>query len=284
MTCVKDILMKFSKINEFFKYARELKGDSLFNVSSSAGISYQSLQKYEKGQSALSKETLKRIAETLSINMEYVEGRSNYPFKNENGLIKMFIQEKLLYESFEPLYWIASLNKRIQILTLIAPGPERLKTYIGLPLIYAMAFTDSYNNIFILRRKKERDIINWAGEFPLPIVKLTKISQLNNSILSIAQAGLKERTYEKIRDWHSLSRTDIEPYFKKANLVEDANSVEIDLSYTVEEKNQRDIQRSIGIEALSELDFLIIKAMRENEVTHADVLKYIKSNKLTANK
>jgi transcriptional regulator with XRE-family HTH domain len=269
--------MKDLKINEFYKYARDLKGDSLASVASRAGISYQSLQKYEKGESTLSRETLRRIAAILSINMEYVEGRSNYPFSSENALIKMFVQEKLLFESFEPLYWIAGLNKRIKILTLIAPNSEGLKTHIGLPLIYALSFADSYNNIFILRRKKERDIINWAGEFPNPIVKLTKISQVNNSILSIAQAELKVKTYEKIKNWNSLSRADIEPYFKKANLIEEANSVEIDLSFTTEEKNQRDIQRSIGIEALSELDFMIIKAMRDNKVSHADILKYIKS-------
>ena len=177
------IFMDKLSVNKLFKLVRELTGKTQPEVSASAKITYQSLQQFEKGQASLSKETLKMMAKALYINPEYIDDTSLYPFKSNGRLIKMFMPDGLIFDNLEPLYFLSKLNKQMRIITLIAPFPE-LKRFsnIGLPLIYAIALKDDHNNVFLFRRKKEKDIFNLSSDYPSPIVKLTKISQENKSV------------------------------------------------------------------------------------------------------
>jgi len=108
----------------------------------------------------------------------------------------MFMPDGVVFDNLEPLYFLSKLNKQLRMITLIAPFPE-LKRFsnIGLPLIYAILLKDDHNNIFLFRRKKEKDIFNLSSDYPSPIVKLTKISQENKSVHIHCSERIIERRF-----------------------------------------------------------------------------------------
>lgn len=259
------------QIHDVVKKTRDALGKTQDDIAGVVKIKRQALQRFEKGRGGLPPDTLRKIADLIHLDPDYVAGTSLYPFRKSKNLIKMFIQEGLLLEGLEPLYWISEFNKKINLVALIASVPE-LKRYknLGLPLVYALTFTDDIGNVFLLRRKKERDIINLAGDFPHPIVKLIS----TNCILTFSQADIGRDLYAKIRDWDAVSRRDIEDVFKKLDFVE------VSPPGTFEEQKQLKLQRSMGIEPLSELDLLIIKAMRDERVPHESILKFLRGGNL----
>lgn len=264
--------MKNLTLNELFKFVRELTGQTQVDVSSAAGITHQSLLKFEKGQASLKKETLKGMAVALSINSEYIDGKSSYPFNNRTGLIKMFATEGGIFQSLlEPLYFVAEFNHRIDLIFLIAPNDIENKLFrkLGLLWIFALAFTDGHGNIFLLRGKKEKHLINLAVGIPSLIFKILE----SNCLFAIAQHKADKYLFDKIRAWNDVSREDIEPLFHEVNF----NEVNKEISD--DEGEQLKVQREKTMKPLSELDLVIIQSMRAEKLSHDEVLKFIKSAK-----
>lgn len=257
-------------VNKLFKLVRELTGSTQPEVSASAKIAYQSLQQFEKGQVSLSKETLTMMAKALCINPEYIDDDSVYPFKSEGRLIKMFMPDGFIFDNFQPLYSILRLNKQLRMITLVAPFPELKRfTNIGLPLIYAITLKDDHDNIFLFRRKKEKDIFNLSGDYPSPIVKMTKISQEYNCILSIAQKELPRDIFDKIRNWNMLSIEDIK------DLIDEEIKFTKLFEPTEAEVLQLELQRTMGIESLSGYELMLINEIRMKDVAIEKVSKML---------
>ena len=258
-------------VGKLFKLVRELTGKTQPEVSASAKITYQSLQQFEKAQASLSKETLKMMAKALYINPEYIDDTSLYPFKSNGRLIKMFMPDGLIFDNLEPLYLLSKLNKQLRMITLIAPFPE-LKRFsnIGLPLIYAILLKDDHNNVFLFRRKKEKDIFNLSADYPSPIVKLTKISQENKSVISFAQKELSRDVFDKIREWNSLSIADIK------YLIDEETTFTKLFEPTEAEIFQLELQRTMGIESLSRYELMFINEIRTKDIAIEKVSKMLK--------
>ena len=257
-------------IGRLFKLVRELTGCTQPDISASANITYQSLQQFEKGQASLSKESLKMMAKALYINPEYIADGSVYPFKSDGRLIKMFMPDGLIFDNFKPLYSIFRLNKQLRMITLIAPFPELKKfTNIGLPLIYAIVLKDDHDNVFLFRRKKEKDIFNLSGDYPSPIVKLTKISQEYKCSLSIAQKELKRDVFEKIRDWTLLSIEDLK------DLIDEEIKFMKLFEPTEAEVLQLELQRTMGIGCLSAYELMLIDEIRTKNIAIEKVSKIL---------
>ena len=258
-------------VNKLFKFVRELTGKTQPEVSASAKITYQSLQQFEKGQASLSKETLKLMAKTLYINHDFIDDSAKYPFKSSGRLIKMIVPDGVLFDNFEPLYFLSKLNKQLRMITLIAPFPE-LKRFsnIGLPLIYAILLKDDHNNVFLFRRKKEKDIFNLSSDYPSPIVKLTKISQENKSVISIAQKEISRDVFDKIREWNSVSMADIK------YLINEETAFTKLFEPTESEITQLELQRSIGVENLSSYELMLINEIRTKDIAIEKVSRMLK--------
>ncbi|HYA14872.1 MAG TPA: helix-turn-helix transcriptional regulator [Syntrophales bacterium] len=249
-------------------------GRTQVEVSSAAGIAQPSLQKYEKGQASLSKEVLIKMGETICLDPEYISGRAQYPFKSSSGLIKMFAQEGEIFKSLlDPLYLVADFSSKIDLICLVAPAEMLSKIYrkISLPWIFALAFKDDRDNIFLIRGKKERDLINLAVSFPALIFNILK----SKCVFSIAQKEVTKKLFDKIRNWGAVSRKDIAALFAEKDV--DFKEVNKDLTYS--EARQLIAQRNILRDTLSELDLVVIKAMREEKVSHEAVLKFINSRR-----
>lgn len=260
-------------LNELFKFVRESMGRTQVEVSSSAGIAQPSLQKYEKGQASLSKEALLKMGATICLDPEYISGRSQYPFKS-GGLIKMFAQQGGIFKSLlDPLYLVADFSSKIDLICLVAPAEMLSKIYrkIGLPWIFALAFRDDRDNIFLIRGKKEKDLINLAVSFPALIFYILK----SKCVFSIAQKEVTKRLFDRIRNWDAVSRKDIAALFTE----EDMDFKEVNKDLTYDEARQLIAQRNILRNTLSELDLIVIKAMREERVGHEAVLKFINSRR-----
>ena len=258
-------------VNKLFKLVRELTGKTQPEVSAGAKITYQSLQQFEKGQASLSKETLKLMAKGLYVNPAYIDDTVSYPFKSNGRLIKMFMPDGVVFDNLEPLYFLSKLNKQLRMITLIAPFPE-LKRFsnIGLPLIYAILIKDDHNNIFLFRRKKEKDIFNLSADYPSPIVKLTKISQENKSVISFAQKELSRNVFDKIREWNSLSIADIK------YLIDEETTFTKLFEPTEAEIFQLELQRTMGIESLSRYELMFINEIRTKDIAIEKVSKMLK--------
>lgn len=257
-------------VNKLFKLVRELTGYTQPGVSASAKIAYQSLQQFEKGQVSLSKETLTMMAKALYINPEYIDDDSVYPFKSDGRLIKLFMPDGLVFDNLEPLYFLSKLNRQMRMITLVAPFPELKRfTNIGLPLIYAITLKDDHDNIFLFRRKKEKDIFNLSGDYPSPIVKLTKISQEYKCVLSIAQKELSRDVFDKIRDWNLLSIKDIK------DLIDTEIKFTKLFEPTEAEVLQLERQRTIGIENLSGYELMLINEIRTKDIAIEKVSKML---------
>jgi transcriptional regulator with XRE-family HTH domain len=261
------------RLNELFKFVRESIGRTQVEVSSAAGITQPSLQKYEKGQASLSKEVLIKMAESICLDPEYISGKSQYPFKS-NGLIKMFAQEGGVSKSLlDPLYFVADFSSKIDLICLVAPADLLNKLYkrLGLPWIFALAFRNDRDSIFLLRGKKEKELVNLAVSFPALIFNILK----SKCVFSIAQKEVAKGLFDKIRKWDTVSRKDIGTLFTEKDI--DFKEVNKDLTYN--EARQLIAQRNILRDTLSELDLIVIKAMREERVSHEELLKFINSRK-----
>jgi transcriptional regulator with XRE-family HTH domain len=248
--------MKNTTINELFKIIRKFTGRTQVELTSTAGISYQSLQKFEKGQISISKDILKKMAEVIYISPDFIDGKSSYPFNRPTDLITMIAPEGGIFEPLlAPLYFVAEFNNRIDLIFLIAPKDIENKLFrkLGLLWIFALAFRDSHGNIFFLKGRKEKDLINLAVGIPSLIFKILE----SNCLFSIAQLKTDKDLFEKIRtDWNDVSRGDIEPLFHEVNF----NEVNKELSD--DEGEQLKIQREKAMKPLSELDLVIIQSMR----------------------
>jgi len=260
------------KINEIFKRVREYQGRKQHEIAHLAGITHQSLSGFESEISTLSKNTQKEIAGHLGLNPDYIDGGVVNPFKSDR-LIKVLIKEGILFENFEPLYFVAQFSSRITLIGLIAPPEVMKKLYrkLGITWIFAITFADSLGNIFLLRGK--RDLINFAVDWRNLRRKISKVSVESNCLFSISQYVADKDLFEKIRVWDPVSKKDIEPLFHNVDFKE------VNKEWTEDEEKQLTSQRSLQLDTLSELDLIIIKSMRDEKVSHDEILKFIKSKK-----
>jgi hypothetical protein len=101
-------------------------------------------------------------------------------------------------------------------------------------------------------------------------VKLTKISQENKSVISIAQKELSKDVFDKIREWNSLSIADI-----KYLIEEETNFTKL-FEPTEAEIVQLELQRKIGVENLSSYELMLINEIRTKDIAIEKVSRMLK--------
>jgi hypothetical protein len=101
-------------------------------------------------------------------------------------------------------------------------------------------------------------------------VKLTKISQENKSVISIAQKELSKDVFDKIREWNSLSIADI-----KYLIDEEIKFTKL-FEPTEAEIFQLELQRTMGIESLSRYELMFINEIRTKDIAIEKVSKMLK--------
>jgi hypothetical protein len=101
-------------------------------------------------------------------------------------------------------------------------------------------------------------------------VKLTKISQENKSVISIAQKELSRDVFDKIREWNLLSIADI-----KYLINEEITFTKL-FEPTEAEIVQLELQRNIGVENLSSYELMLINEIRTKDIAIEKVSKMLK--------
>ena len=101
-------------------------------------------------------------------------------------------------------------------------------------------------------------------------MKLTKISQENKSVISIAQKELSKDVFDKIREWDSLSITDIK------YLIDEETTFTKLFEPTEAEIVQLELQRNIGVENLSSYELVLINEIRTKDIAIEKVSKMLK--------
>jgi hypothetical protein len=189
----------------------------------------------------------------------------------------VFATEGKIFKTLEPLNFVVQFNRRIRMISLIAPPEKINKLYskLGIPWIFAVAFSDDEKNIFLIRGKKE--LINLAVDWPILMSQIIK----SKCVFAIAQKEAGMDLFDKIRTLDVLSRDDIEPLFLEVNFdnVNKELTDNVNKELTDDEEEQLEVQRKYAMKPLSELDLIIIRSMREGRVSHEEILNFIKSKR-----
>lgn len=112
---------KGKKVEQLIKEIRKARGMSQMKLAEMVGVSYQQIQKYEKGISKISIERLEQISKALDIPI-------NLFFQSEKGMVsetpaiygKMTDDEKLLLQLFRKIKDKKSKNAILEFLKTLA--------------------------------------------------------------------------------------------------------------------------------------------------------------------
>ena len=231
-------------------------------------LTQAALSAYEANRSSISRVKLRRIAQVINMNPDFVDDNTTNLFSNREGLILLY--EKgggLLRSSLESLFLIIKFHKRVQLIALVAPPDVIRKPYKAARIkwIFAVAARDEAGNVFVIRGRK--DLINLIVELP-SFKRTLAASREPNSIVSMAEREADERLFALIRDCE-VSRGDIKRIFRKESFDEvgSPGTGYGNIHLTDDEKKEVLFQRNIEMRTPTELDLVLIKVMNEKKVT-----------------
>lgn len=220
-----------------FEITRKALGLSQLDVAGTVKIDRSAISHFEAGRATISSDKLHDMASLLHINPDYIDGKSEIPFKSDD-LIKFYV--KGLIPELEALYILILYNQQLELISLIPPMNilERLKTLpsfrtlaalfdthtlFGL-MIYAVAARDAENNIFLVRHKNPNEFLIWGKQDLKSLVSNTIIATGKNpEKIVFTRQEITRELYEKIRSWNNIKRKDIEPLFTKQSREEYVN-------------------------------------------------------------
>ena len=141
-----------------FRLARVLQGKTLAEVATSAGITHQSVNAFEKGIASLSIETLQKMAVAININPEYLTDPNVNPFLSDE-IIKMEIPENLFIPGldFQIFRFLAEKNSKLKFCFLFSNTILAKKLLRGTVFenpVWAIACQDDVKNVFLFKRRR----------------------------------------------------------------------------------------------------------------------------------
>jgi len=89
------------KVGELIRKIRDAKGITQMELAEKVGISYQQIQKYEKGKSSISLCRLKQIAEALDVELSDFLQQFEYVSESPTLYRELSEDEKKLLRSWE---------------------------------------------------------------------------------------------------------------------------------------------------------------------------------------
>lgn len=226
----------------FIKLMRTSQGITQDEVVAGIGIKKASLSAYELGRFKLLPKNVSAICEKLGIDSDYVCGRAQYPFNNQNRLYKMRLSCSRLSSggfSLEPLCLLLNFNRNIDVLimtgdTLYAGNKHKLLS----ASVVAIALRDPVGNIFLLRQDDEK-LVLFSSDIKNIIVEQIENSKEKIKTVRAAslEIGFDFRT--EIERW-TVEKKDIAILFEKVDLAPL-------LKITKEEAESLMLRRSLGI-------------------------------------
>ena len=248
--------VNFMKLNEFIALIRESSGYTQENFAGLFNLSRSAIDKFEKKGFGISKEHIESITKKLNINTRIINDNSVYPFYKDN-FYKLFMLTRGLvpgFPGYEPLYSIIKHAKNVKLI-LLKPELSGFKKYLDRSLFetptYAIIVKDDKNNIFVLRRKKDTDMIMLGGGLENPLVKISEIAK-SESIeisLSISVQSISEEQYDMLKKWEPVQRENVEPFFKNTKFSK--------------------------IYEPSDEEILLLKKIKDSDFKISDLIKYI---------
>lgn len=272
------------KTNELVKLFRESLGKTQDEVCINAGITRQSLQRYEAGKGGMNSKSLEVISRKVGIDPAFTRGETNYPIlTNDEKFMKLLIPGYALFPGFpglDPLYTLIYFNTKMSIRSLYVKltGIKKYIEYSPFQApIYAIAFKDELDNIFLLRRKKPSDYILWTYDLKSPLARILDMTRDDNKTINWGGIEIDENLHNRIREWGHFKRDDFERIFETG----DKHSVETEdliAPHEIEELRQLQEQRKHKMTALSSVELFAIREVREKGLMN-QLLSLIESHK-----
>lgn len=205
----------------FLRSVREAQGISQKELSTKLGISQPAIAQYEKADTSLSQDTLRRAATLLNLNPDFLQSGIGNPFKRskEDKIIKMFFQTSQTGEiDFSLINHIADYNEKAAFIFFKPSNFEeanslRIRKWQAKGLnTYALAIRDSDNNYFLFKRKN--DIFFNEKEL---IVSLKKKAVDNRKTFDLYIEEIDEELYQQIKRWKKIDRSTVVSLFQYRN-------------------------------------------------------------------
>jgi transcriptional regulator with XRE-family HTH domain len=192
---------------------REAQGISQKEISDKLGISQSAIAQYEKSTSSLSQDTIKRAAELLNLNPDFLLNGFGNPFKqtSDKDFIKLSLPMLQTGEvDYSFINYIADYNRKAVFIFLKPMGFSEMSTRRvrqwqtkGLTA-YALVIRDSDGNVFIVKR---RDAL-FFNEQEL-ILSLQKKATDNQKSFIFSIQEIDEDIYKQIKLWKRIQVSDI---------------------------------------------------------------------------
>lgn len=236
------------EINDLLRYVREAQGIRLGFVSKLIGKTHTALSRFETGKKkSISTENVRKVAEHLQIiDVDFLDGTSSNPFKKTEHLVKLYGMYLMgrSWGIFAPLNILIEYNKRLEFVSLVPKftgvdkiikhGMSRLLLAIGLlaggeiknvptalagKFVYAIAVRDSIGNYYVVRSKDKDEFLLWEGgdkDLSFFVNSYTEMLGITSDrAFSFSRKEINKQLYQSIRDWNSLKKEDILPFFSQ---------------------------------------------------------------------
>ncbi|MGD0887217.1 MAG: helix-turn-helix transcriptional regulator [Thermodesulfovibrionales bacterium] len=211
-----------SNLHLVFRIAREVQRKKQGYLATLVGVDRSAISKFESGIPALDKEKLLRIAPELSIDQDFILGRSLNPFQSKN-LIRVLIPGLIVSDS-SFFYLLISNAAKVEFISLV-PELNIIEAIANLGLpgipISAVAAKDEKGNIFLIRKKLKTDYIVRTNEVSLEnkLSKLLYLAGKDKGQMTFKTLPIREELTKKIKEWQKVEKEDIAPLFDKARVV-----------------------------------------------------------------
>ncbi|MGD0229364.1 MAG: helix-turn-helix transcriptional regulator [Syntrophorhabdales bacterium] len=163
-------------IENVIRPLREAKALTQEDVARALGIDRSAIAHFEAGEeSALSVETLLKLAPLLDINPDYVLNKAPNPFKpyDPSGIIVLFLKGKAFHANIEPVGVVMEYGAITGTLFLSSSrlsGTRRFKKVIGgRTAIYALALQDVDDNIYLALHRDPDSFIGYLDDLSAAI-------------------------------------------------------------------------------------------------------------------
>jgi len=233
-----------------FRIAREVQRKKQGHLAALAGVDRSAISKFEAGIPALDREKLLKIAPELSIDQDYLLGRSLNPFQSKS-LIKVLIPGLIVSDS-SFFYLLISHADKIEFVSLV-PELNIIEAIakLGLPgiPIASVAAKDEKGNFFLIRKRLKNDYIVRTNEVSLEnkLSKLLYLAGKDKGQVTFKTLPISEELTKKIKEWKNVEKEDIVPLFDKTRVILELVEMFRQMRATPEE-----IEKALGDYKLSE--------------------------------
>jgi transcriptional regulator with XRE-family HTH domain len=254
---------------------RKAQGITQAFLAAQAGINRSAISKFERGETAVGIDTLKRIAEHMNLNPLCISGESSNPFRSDKLIKFLLVIDPQFLVDLIILEFIAMANteRTLKISCIAAPTTiyrTKRRFHLSCTYVFAIAVKDPDGNMFLFRHKSPNTPL-----YTEIILRrcLLRISDRTKCEFRTRTEKIDVDLARIIQTW-TVTRQDIEPLFQKDESA--FKTLQVDL----EERLQPPIPCVSSAPATAEMSLTdtereILTIIRQNRIDPAFVLRVV---------